>query len=105
MGPYADTAAPTVAQVAFVPERGGGIAIVANAYDMPAPRVPGAWADEPVTPVLLRWRVRPGAGWRTAVDFREQMLDAHDYSGVYAPGTRQNHMGLPGLYCFYVDRG
>jgi len=47
--------------------------------------------------------VREGAAepaWSTAADFRHRMLDKSLYSRIYADGTEQNHLGLPGSYCF-----
>ena len=104
LGPYADRMPPTVAGIDFVPTR-QGVEIVADAYDMPQPRVAGAWADEPVTPALVSWRIVGVTRWRNAVDFRSTLLDARRFSGVYAPSTRQNHKGEAGLYCFYLTRG
>lgn len=107
IGPYGDRTAPTIAGIDV--ERGrNGFTVIANAYDTPSIRVPGAWADEPVTPALLRWRVtRLGAApaaWRTAVDFRSAMLDRSRFGAVYAPETRQNHKGEPGRFCFFLGR-
>jgi Peptidase family M23 len=99
LGPYVDRTAPTVDAIAFA-----GSALVAVAHDTPDPRVPGSWADEPVTPALLRWRIDDGT-WRTAADFRSVMLPKSAYGTVYAPGTRQNHKGEPGAFRFYLSRG
>lgn len=107
LGPYTDTTVPSVRQITAV-RTGSGFEIVASAYDMPSPSVPGAWANEPITPALLRWRmIRNGAlvsGWRTVVDFRSQMLDRSRFRSVYAPATRQNHKSDPGQYCFFLSR-
>jgi hypothetical protein len=103
LGPYADRMPPTVEGVDFVPTR-QGVEIVADAYDMPQPRVAGEWADEPVTPALVSWRIVGVTRWRNAVDFRSTLLDARRFWGVYAPSTRQNHKGEAGLYCFYLAR-
>ena len=104
LGPYTDTTAPDIAAVSLVRSADGSLTVLADAYDTPSPQVPGAWADEPVTPALLRWRVlRNGAadgGWQTAADFRSRMLDAAQYDSIYAPATTQNHEGRPGLFCF-----
>src|SRR5262245_7490942 len=62
LGPYADHTAPLVAGVSVV-----GSNLVATAYDMPDPVVPGEWAKLPVTPAVLRWRVA-GGSWHTAID-------------------------------------
>jgi hypothetical protein len=74
---------------------------------MPDPRVPGAWADEPVTPALLRWRVTTSgstSAWHTAIDFRVRYLFEAGFPSVYTTRTRQNHEGQPGQYCFYLQR-
>jgi peptidase M23-like protein len=107
LGPYRDRVAPTVAEVGFLP-RGGRFDLVASAFDMPSPRVPGAWANEPVTPVLIRWRlVKEGHAvipWQTTSDFRTRLLPPSSYGSVYTSETRQNHAGEPGLYCFFLKK-
>ncbi|HVP75975.1 MAG TPA: M23 family metallopeptidase [Gaiellaceae bacterium] len=106
LGPYADVTAPDVASISVRPLPGGGFQVLASAYDTPSPRVPGDWADEPVTPALLRWRVlrdgRPDSDWTTAADFRSRMLDAKLFPSIYTPATRQNHKGEPGFFSFYL---
>lgn len=105
LGPYADVSAPEIGEIALTQRRGGGIELLANAYDMPSPRVPGAWTNEPVSPALLEWRIsrngRAGA-WHTAADFRTQMLDRKRFDSIYAPPTRQNHKGAAGTYCYFL---
>ena len=107
LGPYNDTTAPDIAAVSLVRTRDGSLTVLANAYDMPSLQVPGDWANEPVTPALLRWRVlregSPAGGWRTAADFRGRMIDAKLFHSIYAPATTQNHEGKPGLFCFYLS--
>jgi hypothetical protein len=106
LGPYVDRMPPSIDQVSLVQSGSGSIDLVTSAYDMPDPQVPGAWADEPVTPALLQWRIeRDGAvgkAWKTAADFRSTMLPASQFKSVYAPATRQNHIGEAGLFCFYL---
>jgi hypothetical protein len=107
LGPYADATAPTISAVTVERGAGGTLALVADAHDTTIPRIEGPWADEPVTPALLEWRiVRAGkpARWITAVDFRGEMLSAKIFHTIYAPGTQQNHQGMPGRYCFYLAR-
>jgi hypothetical protein len=99
LGPYADHTAPTVKSISVM-----GSDLVAVAYDTPDPRVPGEWANEPVTPALIRWRVG-GGRWTTAVDFRAAMLSRSLFSTIYTPATRQNHKGEPGLFSFFLRRG
>ena len=107
LGPYNDTTAPDIAAVSLVRAGNGSLTVLANAYDMPSLQVPGDWANEPVTPALLRWRVlrdgSPAGGWRTAADFRDRMIDAKLFDSIYAPATTQNHTGKPGLFCFYLS--
>ena len=103
LGPYADHTAPTITAV----ELDSGD-LVASAHDMPDTRVPGDWADEPVSPALLRWRVvdADGSGtWRTAADFRSTMLPASEFTRIYTPATAQNHIRRPGQLWFYLARG
>jgi hypothetical protein len=105
LGPYVDVSSPEIGEIALVQRRGGGIQLLANAYDMPSPRVHGAWTNEPVSPALLEWRLtRNGSagGWHTAADFRTQMLDRRLFGSIYAPPTRQNHKGAAGYYCYFL---
>jgi len=103
LGPYTDRTAPTVDEIGFDSQ-----GLVVAAHDTPDPRVPGAWADEPVTPGLLEWRVIPASGnattWRTAFDFRSSQLPDSRYREIYTRRTRGNHKGEPGQYCFYLQR-
>jgi hypothetical protein len=109
LGPYTDHTPPTISNITFTAAARSRVDILVDALDMPDPRVPGVWADEPVTPVLLQWRLAktgsPTPAWRTAVDFRWTMLPAGLYTKVYAAATRQNHPGEPGRYCFNLVRG
>ena len=101
LGPYTDRTAPTVDRVKIY---GSSLAVIA--HDTPDPKVPGRWANEPVTPALLRWRIVPTTGsaqaWKTAADFRSEMLDKAEFAKVYTPETRQNHEGEPGKFSFYL---
>src|SRR5206468_1350563 len=80
--------------------------VIAEAHDVPPLAVPAPWNGLPVTPARIRWRVVHDAGvvrpWHTAVDFAESLLPQEAFDRVYAPGTRQNHAGEPGLYRFYL---
>ena len=38
----------------------------------------------------------------TPVDFTKTLLPQSAFGRIYAPGTRQNHAGEPGLYRFYL---
>jgi hypothetical protein len=68
--------------------------------------VPAPWDGLPVTPARIRWRVlrngRVVRRWHTPVDFTKGLLPQDRYHAVYAPGTRQNRAGKPGLYRFYL---
>ena len=103
LGPYTDHTAPTVDRAKI---SGSSLAVIA--HDTPDPRVPGTWANEPVTPALLRWRIvpttGPAAAWKIAADFRFEMRDRADFTEVYTPETRQNHEGKPGTFSFYLTR-
>ena len=73
---------------------------------MPSLKVPAPWDGLPVTPARLRWRVRRDGRtvrpWRIPVDLGKELLPQEDYRRIYAPGTRQNRAGKPGLYRFYL---
>jgi hypothetical protein len=102
LGPYTDHSAPTIDAIEL--DTGN---LVVSAHDTPDPRVPGEWADEPVAPALLQWRVVDADGpgtWRTAADFRSTMLPASEFTRVYTPATVQNHIGRPGQLWFYLAR-
>jgi hypothetical protein len=112
LGPYRDATPPTVAAAGTLHgghDLAGRVTIVAAAFDTTMPRVGGAWRDEPVTPALLRWRLlrdrEPVVDWRTAADFRSRLMPPSAFTRIYAPATRQNHRGQPGLFCFNLTRG
>ena len=112
--PWHDDTRPTVSRVVFsrdgteVPAERvhGAVDVIAEAYDTPPIPVPAPWDHLPVTPAQLRWRVlRAGEvvrPWHTPVDFRATLLPRSAFARVYAPGTRQNHADVPGLYRFYL---
>jgi hypothetical protein len=119
MGPYVDPTRPTVSAVEL--ERSGDAAHVAPAAaygtidvvaevadETPLP-VAEPWANMPVMPALVRWRIVGvgGAvtGWETAVDFRETIPPASAFASVYAKWTRQNHPKHPGRYRIYLAHG
>ena len=112
--PWHDPTRPSVDRVVFS-RRGtelqpdalsGAVDVIAEAHDTPPVPVPPPWHDLPVTPARLRWRVvgRDGVArpWRTPVDFTHELLPQSAFDRIYAPGTRQNHAGEPGLYRFYL---
>src|SRR4051812_3908124 len=73
LGPYTDPIAPAIDAVS-VRRHGHGYSLVAHAHDTTWPPVPGAWANEPVTPALLEWRLGSTGAWHVAADFRQRML-------------------------------
>jgi hypothetical protein len=84
----------------------GAVDVIAEAHQMPPLRVPAPWNDLPVTPARIRWRVRRGGRtvrpWHVPIDFSKGLLPQDRFSWVYAPGTRQNRAGKPGLYRFFL---
>jgi hypothetical protein len=84
----------------------GAVDVIAEAHDTPPIAVPAPWNGLPVTPAKLRWRVRRAAEvvrpWHTPIDFSDRLLPQSAFARIYAPGTRQNHAGEPGLYRFYL---
>jgi hypothetical protein len=112
--PWHDDTKPTVTRIAFLhgttelhPDAvHGGVDVVAEAFDTPPIPVPAPWNGLPVTPARIRWRVLRGGNvvrpWHTPVDFTTTLLPQSDFARIYAPGTKQNHAGEPGLYRFYL---
>ena len=117
IAPYDDWTKPTIDDVLILQPRGapaniaaveGSIDLVADAYDTPPLAPPGPWAASRVTPALLRWRIVGGRGvvvpWRTALDFRRNLLPSDVFDDVYAPGTTANRAHRPGDYHLYLAR-
>jgi hypothetical protein len=115
LAPWRDTTKPRVTAVRFMRNGkelpadaiSGSVDVVAEAHDMPPIKVPPPWNGLPVTPARVRWRVlRPNGTvvrrWHTPVDFTKGLIPQERFRTVYAPGTRQNHAGKPGLYRFYL---
>ena len=73
---------------------------------MPPLPVPAPWDGLPVTPARIRWRVRRGGAsvrpWHTPIALGSHLLPQNAFRRIYAPGTRQNRAGKPGLYRFYL---
>ena len=92
MGPYVDETRPSVRAISL---RQGDL--TADVEDVTPMAVPAPWADLPVMPAVVRWRVL-GGSWRTVFDVRLTIPDASRFAALYAPATRQNHANLPGLY-------
>jgi hypothetical protein len=112
--PWRDGTSPRVTAVRFLRSGHeldpsaltGGVDVVAEAHDVPPVSVPPPWHGLPVTPARLRWRVLRGTTvvrrWHTPVDFTKTLIPKERFDAIYAPGTRQNHAGKPGLYRFYL---
>jgi len=112
--PWRDTTKPAVTAIRFLrggreirsPVLRGAVDVVAEAHDIPPIPVPAPWDGLPVTPARIRWRVlrngRVVRRWHTPVDFTKTLLPKERYAAVYAPGTRQNRAGKPGLYRFFL---
>ncbi len=84
----------------------GAVDVIAEAHQMPPLPVPDPWHGLPVTPARVRWRVRRGGltvrPWHTPIDLTKGLLPQDDFHRIYAPGTRQNRPGKPGLYRFFL---
>src|SRR4029077_8724191 len=117
LAPWHDDTRPVVSKVTFsrngaaVPASSvsGAVDVIAEAHDVPPIEVPAPWNDLPVTPARIRWRVvHAQAGgarrWHTPIDFTKTLPPRSAFARIYAPGTRQNHAGEPGLYRFYLAR-
>jgi len=108
--PYRDATRPTIHIFSFerdgrpLPRRNmtGRFDLVTETWDETPMRVPGKWADKPVMPAVVRWRIggeRGGAGrWQTAIDFSGTIPAPSRFDAVYAPWTRQNHPWRDGRY-------
>ncbi|HEY7690981.1 MAG TPA: M23 family metallopeptidase [Gaiellaceae bacterium] len=121
--PYFDTTTPTVRSITFRasavgpklrPELlHGRVVVVAEALDTPPIPVPGVWADLPVAPALVTWRVERASDGRivvprrTAFDVR-RTLPRRPFWSLYVRGTRQNASNFgghkawrePGIYLY-----
>ncbi len=116
LAPWKDTTTPQVTRIVLSRNGrvlspaavSGAVDVIAEAHQMPPLPVPAPWDRLPVTPARLRWRVRRGGRtvrpWRTPVDLGSTLLPKEAFRRIYAPGTRQNRAGRPGLYRFYLAR-
>jgi hypothetical protein len=112
--PWADTIKPRVTRIvlsrhgrALDPRTiAGAVDVIAEAHQLPPRKVPAPWDDLPVTPARVRWRVRLGERtvrpWRVPIDLSRELLPQEAFRRIYAPGTRQNRAGRPGLYRFHL---
>ena len=112
--PWHDTTKPRVTRIVFSRNGraldpaavSGAVDVIAEAHQLPPLPVPAPWDGLPVTPARVRWRVRRGGRtvrpWHTPIDFSRQLLPKEEFRRIYAPGTRQNRAGKPGLYRFFL---
>ena len=112
--PWRDTTRPRVTRIVFSRNGrvlspaavSGAVDVIAEAHQMPPCKVPAPWDGLPVTPARVRWRVRRGGRtgrpWHIPIDLSRELLPQEAFRRIYAPGTRQNRPGKPGLYRFYV---
>jgi hypothetical protein len=116
LGPYADRTRPTIHTISFERDgRGvgsrvsGTVDIVSEAWDTTPLDVPEPWADLPVSPALVEWRLEGSRGvasstWHVTADFR-YALPTVAYSSLYATWTRQNHAHDRGRYRYALAQG
>ena len=112
--PWRDTTEPRVTKIVLSRNGrvldpaavSGAVDVIAEAHQMPPLAVPPPWRGLPVTPARLRWRVRRGTQtvrpWHTPIDFGGRCSRRTEFRWIYAPGTRQNRAGKPGLFRFYL---
>jgi hypothetical protein len=124
--PYRDTTKPRVPSLLLRAANGetfktrgvaGSVELVAEAYDMPALPVPGAWYGYPVAPAMVSWGLLAGSryavGPTVVVDFRYTIPFNQDFWKFYARGTYQNkprfgnqqYRAWPGRFEFRLTRG
>jgi hypothetical protein len=112
--PYVDHTRPTIDRLVFDRDGSpidpaavaGTVSVILDAHDEPALSAAPPWADLPVAPALIRWRILSGQNvvrdWQTTVDFRGALPPAWEFNDVYAPGTYDNGPNEPGRYGFYL---
>ena len=108
LAPYRDSTAPAVRALVVRHDRGGGLDLVADAFDTTPMAVAAPWNDKPVAPALVEWRLRrKGTAktiWSAAVDFRT-ILPRCSFDTVYDAKTSQNHASTTGDYRFVLVHG
>jgi Peptidase family M23 len=113
--PYVDSTRPTIHAFSF--ERAGRsigrrklagrFDLVSETWDETPVSVPGKWANRPVMPAVVRWRIlgtRVRHSWQTALDFSATIPAPEQFDSVYARWTRQNHAWRPGRYRVQIAR-
>jgi hypothetical protein len=124
--PYSDHTKPRIASLLLraadgelAKSRGvaGSVELVAQAYDMPALPVPGAWFGYPVAPAFVSWALLSEGHYvvqpTTVVDFRYTLPFNRYFWKIYARGTYQNKPRFgnqqfrdwPGRFQFRLTRG
>jgi hypothetical protein len=117
--PYRDRTKPRVASIAFRRSETGAdlmpsflrgrVVMLAEAYDTPSLRVPGAWNGLPVTPAVVSWRIQRWqgkvvVGTQAAEDVRSTVPPNSSFWRVYARGSYQN-MAVFGRHYSFLQRG
>ncbi len=105
--PYRDMTDPAVRALIVRHDLGGGVDLVADAFDTTPVPVAAPWNDKPVAPALVEWRLhRKGASaaaWSVTVDFRTT-LPRCSFDAVYDVDTTQNYASTTGDYRFVLAR-
>jgi hypothetical protein len=116
IGPYTDRTPPTVLSVDFrrngrevdAGALSGRVDVVAEVVDTTSMHVPGPWSNLPVSAARIRWGIssasRSVVAQRTVVN-SDHWLPGRLYDAIFAPGTKQNFVGAPGHYRYYLARG
>jgi hypothetical protein len=116
MGPFVDHERSTIGAVE-VEQAGrprplsgvsGVVDLVVETSDQTPLAVPAPWANLPVVPTLVRWRLvgpRRVGSWKISADFSLVIPPASAFGSVYAQWTRQNHANRPGRYRIFLAHG
>jgi hypothetical protein len=128
IGPYEDATTPRVNRISFRATAGGPellpeylhgkIQIVADASDAPAMPVPGLWANLPVSPATLSFRIVAIPSRRVVVattearDVTRHLPSTADMWHAYARGSHMNMVQMgshrywyqPGVYLFKLTQ-
>jgi Peptidase family M23 len=128
LSPYRDALRPWVDEIGVRDEHGnevsplgvtGRVQLTAEAYDISSLPVPGPWANLPVAPSLVAWRLErltpkePVIPLTVAADFTDGLPPNRNFWRVYARGTYQNvprfgaqiFSSMPGRYIFNLTPG